>query len=400
MKILFTVVSFLPQMGGSARLYYEICRHLPAGEACVLTQRRTASQKHDVSNWKQFDASQKFKIYRLVRLRPVMPKSDKKPALFISLCRFVFSDLPLMGYIGVRFFHVILKERPDIVCFDDPDHLGWLMLMNKYVLKKRSLFYLHGEELNSYSGGRRERLRFFYLSKADTLIVNSEFTKGLLAQHDLDSKAVVVRPGVNLSSPLAARCENAPPPYTGKKVILSINRLEPHKGIDRVIRAIPLVVKRFPDLVYLIGGEGSEEQSLKSLASQLKLQGIVQFLGYIPEERLPEYYDMCDIFVLANIEPRKGLMDGFGMVFIEANSRGKPVIGGNIGGVKEAIIDGETGFLVDGENINDIAEKIIRLLNDRDLARKLGENGKIRAKQFGWERVAKEFKKVCLGLRK
>jgi len=255
--------------------------------------------------------------------------------------------------------------------------------------------------LTSYAGGRIfEKLRFFYLSKADKFIIlSSDFTKKVLKEHGLDGKAIVIRPGLSLDRRVDEGFKNSLVSkygLSGKKVLLSISRLEEHKGIGRIIRAMPLVLGKVPGLVYLIGGSGSEEETLKRSVQELGLEGTVKFVGQIKEEEMAAYYDLCDIFVLANIQTKEGVVDGYGVVFIEAGSMGKPVIGGRVGGVPEAVIDGETGILVDGTNKEEIAKAIIKVLENPELARKLGENGKRRAGQFSWDKITREFRQKCL----
>jgi len=401
MKILMVVTLFYPYIGGTSRDYYEICDNLPAGEISVLTQRRVAWTSNDIKGWKEFDEKQKFKIYRVKRLRSRIIKEGGRPNLFVSIFRFAFCDLPLMAYVLFTFSRVLMRERPDVVCFENPDYLGWLSMVNKYVFRRKTVFFLHGEELTSYAGGRVfEKPRFFYLSKADKLIIfSSEFTKKVLKQYELDEKAVLIRPGLSLDRRVDEGFKNSLVSkyvLSGKKVLLSISRLEEHKGIGNIIRAMPLVLEKVPGLVYLIGGSGSEEESLKRSAQELGLEDTIRFVGQIREEEMAAYYDLCDIFVLANIQTKEGVVDGYGVVFIEAGSMGKPVIGGRVGGVPEAVIGGETGILVDGTNKEEIAGAIIKLLEDPELARKLGENGKRRAEQFGWDKITREFRQKCL----
>jgi len=400
MKTLFVVNIFFPQMGGSARIYYEICKRFASTDVCVLTQRKLAWAENDMQGWKEFDKSQRFKIYRAGRLRPQIRQWKRKPNFFISSLLFVFSDLPLMIYATSIFLYVSVKEKTDIACFENPDFLGYLAIFNRYILRKKTIFYLHGEELASPCSSRfKEKLRYFYLGKANKLIANSRFTANILNDHKLGKKVTIINPGIDLEK-FSGSGKVLPLKHElyGKKVLLTITRLEAHRGIDNILRAITFVLQKIPNLIYLIGGSGSVEGKLRETTKRLGLEKYVKFLGFVPEDELSGYYDLCDVFVVANIQTKTGILDGFGMVFIEAGSYGKPVIGGNVGGVREAVVDGETGFLVDGTNIDDIAEKINLLLENPELAQKLGNNGRVRAQEFTWDKISGEFKKVCMEL--
>jgi phosphatidylinositol alpha-1,6-mannosyltransferase len=361
-----------------------------------------AGRKEEIKGWRDFDAKQKFKIYRVRRLRSKIVKSKVRPNIFVSLYRFVFNDLPIAIYVMFKISYIIAKDNIDIVCLENPDYLGWASLLSKYVFRKKTIFYLFGEELISSVRSRViEKPRFFYLSRADELIVISKFTKKLLSDRGIGHKTVLIYPGMDMDSIVDEAVKSrivSKYNLSGKRILLSISRLDQHKGIDNAIRAIAVLKDKIPDILYLIGGEGREEISLRKLTEDLGVEDTVKFLGLVSKEELAACYELCDIFILANKQLKNGTVDGFGMVFIEAGGKGKPVIGGRVGGVSEAIIDGETGILVNTEDIDDLKNAILRLLNDPELARRLGENGRRRAAEFCWDKVAEKFKKVCQAL--
>jgi len=144
----------------------------------------------------------------------------------------------------------------------------------------------------------------------------------------------------------------------GHKVILTVSRLSSSedKGYDRVIRALPDVMQASNKVKYLIVGTGDDIPRIKRLVKELNLEGQVIFAGFIPQEELPQYYNLCDLFVL----PSK--QEGLGIVFLEALASGKPVIAGNQDGSKEALLNGKLGLLVDPDDIAQIAQAITRIL--------------------------------------
>lgn len=173
----------------------------------------------------------------------------------------------------------------------------------------------------------------------------------------------------------------------GYHIILTVGRLVKRKGHDMVIQALPRITSEVPNTVYVIVGTGPEEQELKKIAVSQNVEKDVIFTGYVPDSQLPDYYSTCDVFIMPSREIGADI-EGFGLVFLEANACGRPVIGGKSGGIGDAIADGVTGFLVNPEDISAISEKVICLLKDASLAEKLGRQGR--------ERVENEFSREVI----
>jgi phosphatidylinositol alpha-1,6-mannosyltransferase len=180
-----------------------------------------------------------------------------------------------------------------------------------------------------------------------------------------------------------------------RKVLLTLARIVERKGYDQVIRALGTIVKKVPDVAYIIAGDpaGDYTQTLRTMVSELRLENYVRFAGYVHNAELPVFYNLCDAYVMPSREiASSGDTEGFGITFLEANACEKPVIGGNSGGVADAVINGETGFLVDPLDPAAIAEKAILLLTDQALAKKLGKQGRERIVMgFTWKAVAKRL---------
>jgi len=141
--------------------------------------------------------------------------------------------------------------------------------------------------------------------------------------------------------------------------------------------------------MYIIGGTGPNENNLRLLVENEGLLNNVLFLGQIPEEEIVLFHQMGDVFIMPNRTLDSGDTEGFGIVFLEANAVGKAVIGGNAGGVVEAVEDGKTGLLVDSRDIKAIEKALRLLIENKSLRNKLGQNGRLRAqKDFQWVFVA------------
>ena len=178
--------------------------------------------------------------------------------------------------------------------------------------------------------------------------------------------------------------------YEGKRIILNIGELKPRKGQDIIIKSINVVKRYFTNVKYLFIGKDGWDGFLQSLVSKFKLEKDVVFLGEMRGENLIKYYKLCDIFVHT---PRliNWKFEGFGIVYLEAGACGKPVIGSKSGGVPDAVIDGTTGILVPENNPKATSYAILKLLKDKPLAKKLGENGKERAKELNWENYVEKL---------
>lgn len=156
------------------------------------------------------------------------------------------------------------------------------------------------------------------------------------------------------------------------------------KGIDLLIKAIPLVIKLFPDLDVRIAGSGPQEEELKALAKRLNLEKHIKFLGFIHEEEKYQYYKACKIVVI----PSRWDCQPFAL--FDAAASGKPVIASRIGGLQDTVDDGKTGFLFESEDIKDLANKIITLLKDEKLREEMGKAAKEKIKQYEWSKIAEK----------
>jgi len=185
-----------------------------------------------------------------------------------------------------------------------------------------------------------------------------------------------------------------PAKFPPGRVILSVARLsaeEGYKGIDTVIRALPRIKSRVPDVQFVIAGDGDDRPRLEQLARKSGVSELVVFLGSLPasSSELQYAYSNCEIFAL----PSKG--EGFGLVFLEAMAFGKPVIGGAHGGTLDVIQEGVTGYLVTHGNVDQLADALTHLLTDDRLRDEMGERAKERVRtHYLFENFAGELERV------
>jgi phosphatidyl-myo-inositol dimannoside synthase len=176
--------------------------------------------------------------------------------------------------------------------------------------------------------------------------------------------------------------------------LLTVARLDFHKGIDTVIRALPAIRAAVPGTRYAVAGVGSRRDALAALVAELGLADAVRLLGFVPDADLPALYGAADVFVLAS--GRHGLLvEGFGISCVEASACGLPVIGSRSGGIPEAVREGETGLLVDPDDPSAVAGAAVRLLQDEALRRRLGAAGREAVERYyNWDRVTADLIRI------
>ena len=176
--------------------------------------------------------------------------------------------------------------------------------------------------------------------------------------------------------------------------LLTVARLEGHKGIDTTIRALPAIRARIPGARYMIAGTGPRRPFLEQTAAELGLGDAVKFLGPVPDADLPAVYNAADLYVGAS-RLYELMAEGFGIAIVEASACGLAVVGGRSGGIPDAVREGETGILLDPDRPEAVAAGVVQLLEDGDLRRRLGANGRRAAETFyNWERVGRDFTRI------
>jgi phosphatidylinositol alpha-1,6-mannosyltransferase len=174
-------------------------------------------------------------------------------------------------------------------------------------------------------------------------------------------------------------------------MLLTVARLIPHKGQDVVIRAVARLRDEFPNLRYVIVGEGVDETRLRAHVSELHLEGNVIFAGAIPDTDLPEAYATATIYAGPSRIDNVINAEGFGISFLEASASGLPVVAGDSGGVRSAVRDGETGIVLPPLDVDAWAETIGDLLRSESRRSALGSAGRRAVETFyNWDRVARD----------
>ncbi|MDQ6673617.1 MAG: glycosyltransferase family 4 protein [Chloroflexota bacterium] len=359
MRSLLLAASFPPAMGGVETLLYQTNRRL-SDPPLVLAPAPAAAPDIRVQ-----PVRLKFAAHAAYRpLWAVHPSLHYLQLLFAPALRAATTWRPRVIQAG----HVYLAP------------VAWLLARR---LGVPFVVYAYGQEV--WRAGRPmglrpldRLLRGHALRSANAVLVPGRFTVGLLADWQ-------VRPARMVGVPYGAEPRPAIAPPSGT-TLLSVARLVPRKGVDTVIRAMPHLAA---DVEYRVVGGGPEEGRLRTLAQSLGVADRVHFLGRLSDRALADEYRRCTLFVLPARRTREGDLEGYGLVYFEAAAWGRPVVAGRSGGEVDAVVDGQTGVLVDGESTSQVAETLGALLSDPTRLQALGAAGRKRVETtHNWSRAA------------
>jgi phosphatidylinositol alpha-1,6-mannosyltransferase len=225
-----------------------------------------------------------------------------------------------------------------------------------------------------------------------------EFTRSAIAKSVTKEAAqsmVKIAPGIDTDhfSPINANQLREELGLTHKKVIVSVGRLVHRKGQDVLIEAMPAIIEEVPEAHILMIGEGPYRSYLENRVKALGLQEKVTFIGRVQYADLPRYICVGDLFVMPSRSRLAGLeVEGLGIVYLEASACGLPVIAGNSGGAPDAVLQGETGLVVDGTSKTDVAAAVVELLLDADRSKAMGIAGRQWIiQEWRWETWSSRF---------
>jgi phosphatidylinositol alpha-1,6-mannosyltransferase len=360
MRILLLSQVFPPQTGGSGRWLWELYRRLVSVDVRVVAGAYPGDQAFDAAGGVPTERIRlRFDHWGISRPRAAMQYAEA----FAALSR-------------------ILRQGPsDVIHCGKCLPEGLLALAASKVWGTRYWCYAHGEELTLARTSRELRaLTRLVLRHAEKIVVNSGFTRSLvIAEWGVaEERVILMHPGVDTSRFTPALPDTSVREdlgWTQRTVILTVGALQKRKGQDTTIRALPRILKICPDILYAIVGEGWERQDLERLAQVQGVGDHVRFYGVPTDEDLVKYYQQCDLFVLANRQVGWDV-EGFGIVLLEAQACGKPVIAGDSGGTSDAVCRGVSGEIVDGAQPESVAAAIIGLLSDRQSLAEMGQRGR------------------------
>ncbi|KKK07624.1 glycosyltransferase family 4 protein [Micromonospora sp. HK10] len=372
-RTLLITNDFPPRPGGIQSFVHHLAIRQPAGSVVVYA-----------SSWRgaaKFDADQPFEVVR-ERTKVLLPT-------------------PL---IARRAAKLARAYDCDTVWFGAAAPLGLLAAgLRRRAGIRRAVALTHGHEAGwATLPGARSALRRIGRG-VDVTTYLGEYTRVRLARV-LDGVTELRRlaPGVDV--------ETYHPAVDGERVrvrlgladrpvVVCVSRLVPRKGQDMLIRALPEIRRRVPDAALLIVGGGPYRAALEKLARQTGVDRDVVFTGSVPSAELPAHYAAGDVYAMPCRTRNRGLdVEGLGIVYLEASATGLPVVAGDSGGAPDAVREGETGYVVRGRDVAQLADRVATLLADRDLARQFGAAGRAWVeREWRWETQAERMAALLAG---
>jgi len=261
--------------------------------------------------------------------------------------------------------------------------VGLAYIPVKWLVRRPLLVIAHGAEITRHAHSRNlVTLMRFVFRCTDRVVAISTFTSSILIRETgiAPDQVTIVPNGIDVEcfNPIDAVEAKRILGLDNRMVLLTVSRLDARKGHDRVLRQLPALLKKHQDMIYCIVGDGPCRPQLEALVKELQLQdSVVHFAGRISNEMLDLYYSAADIFVMLNmLTANDEDFEGFGFVFAEAGLFGKPCLGGDNAGVRDVIIHGETGFLVDPDHSRNVQAYLKRLCDTPELRACLGANAR------------------------
>jgi phosphatidylinositol alpha-1,6-mannosyltransferase len=352
MRTLVLSPDFPPAPGGIQLLAHRVVRHAPGLRCRVVTLA--------VRGAAEFDRAGDLDVRRVPRLPAPRPVSTLALNLAAVAAAAGFRPQAVLSA------HIVTS----------PAAASIRRLLGAPVVQ-----YFHGKEI-----GAKPRLAGFAARNADACIAVSGYTKGLIvAAGAVEERIHLIHPGVDLPERWGDRKRRDRP------TVLTIARMEDrYKGHDVMVRAMSLVRSRVPGAQWVVIGDGPLRASIAELARSAGLgEETIRFLGSVGDVERDAWLDRAHVFAMPSRMPAGGFAgEGFGIVYLEANAHGCPVVAGGVGGAVDAVVDGRTGLLVDPSDHVAVADALVELLEDESRRRGMGAAGARRAEGFAWPLTA------------
>ena len=370
-RTLVVTNDFPPRPGGIQTFVHELVRRLPADDVLVYASR--------FRGWEAFDDEQPFEVVR-----------DDTSVL-----------LPTPN-VRRRAVDLARGHRADAVLFGAAAPLGLMAPALAKAGVARSVGLTHGHEAGwaGYPGTRQVLRRVG--DGLDALTYLGEYTRARIAGAlgpDAAARMVQLAPGVDTTvfhPEVGGARVRAGLGLTDRPVVVCVSRLMPRKGQDVLIKALPRIRAQVPDAALLLVGGGPQRDPLRTLAERMSMTDHVVITGSVPYATLPAHYAAGDVFAMPCRTRHLGLdVEGLGIVYLEASAVGLPVVAGRSGGAPDAVREGETGDLVDGEDVAEVADTVAALLLDRERAHRYGAAGREWvARDWTWDGSADRLQRL------
>jgi phosphatidyl-myo-inositol dimannoside synthase len=261
-----------------------------------------------------------------------------------------------------------------------------------YLNKTTSFCLIHSKEINHPAGSSLNKRVLKALSKANYIIANSRFTKELAIKLGVKIKDIkVINPGCNYPIRISNEAKEFAKKLYGESSpkLITVSRLDGRKSHQNILMTIKNLLPKFPNLKYISVGNGDEKNNLEKLKTELGLDKEVKLIFNSTEQEKVALLEQSDVFVMPSVVYKKSV-EGFGITYIEAASYGKPSIGGIFGGEADAIKNGQTGYLCNGNDLNILYETLLKILKNNQF-KELGANALEFSTNFKWDKIVKKY---------
>ena len=352
--------TFPPELGGMQNLMWGLARSL-----AKINLIKVFADYHE--NHEEFDNSVSFSIERVSGIK-LIRKYRKS---------YLINDY--------------LENNKNVECLI-ADHWKSLELIKT---NKKKICLIHSKEINHPKGSGLNRKVLSVLNNVDHVVANSNYTKNLAIDLGVDErKIIVINPGVDPVVEVPKKyLDEAEEILKGKKNrLITVSRFDKRKNHEKVIMAVRNLKEIYPDIIYTCIGYGDEEEKLKKLVVELKLEDQVTFLKDIPTDLKNALIAKSNIFVMPSVIYKKSV-EGFGIAYVEAAQYGVPSIGGKDGGAADAIIHEKTGLICDGNKLEDIYSSIETLFIENKYL-EYGKEAKNYSVNFLWDKAIEKYKRI------
>ena len=260
---------------------------------------------------------------------------------------------------------------------------------------KKKYCLIHGKEINHPKGSSLNNRLLKVLNNVEKVIANSVYTKNLAINNGLrEDRVLVINPGVKPTEELNKKSLEKVDSLLKTKTprLITVSRFDKRKNHERVMMALRNLKQLYPDIVYICIGYGDEEENLKKLVQELDLSTQVMFFKDISTDLKNALISKSNIFVMPSVI-HKTSVEGFGIAYIEAAQYGIPSLGGKDGGASDAIENGKTGLICDGNNLDDIYSSLNSMIENKKYL-EFGKNAKEYVSKFQWDKILEEYKKI------
>jgi phosphatidylinositol alpha-1,6-mannosyltransferase len=381
MNHLFVTQDYAPDLGGMARRHVELARRFGDDEETTMSVSTVAA-----ANSASFDANEPYRIHR-------------QPFPFQRANRLTNQ---------IRWAQWLTSKRApkfDVLHCGNIRPVGYAVRWTNRKLHTPYLVYVNGgdllrERVKASKSALKRRTAQSIFGKAAGIVATSKWVAEL-------TSSVMAQVGVESPPPVAALDLGTDPVRFNPSrdrgalrrrwgvgdapVIITVARLVPHKGQDMGIRAVAQLARDFPELRYILVGEGHDELRLRALSRELGVIDRVGFVGPMRDDELPEAYATSTVYLGASRVDKEINVEGFGISFLEAAASGVPSVAGDSGGVRSAVRDGETGIVVPPSDPDAIADAIRSLLLNAERRKQMGRAARHAVEtHYNWDRVARD----------